>query len=126
MKKRVDLARAYANKPEILLMDEPFGALDVMTKEKMQLELLRLWQQDARTVVFVTHDIEEALFVGHRVMVMTARPARVAGEIAVPFEKALDPHIKTSPDFQRFRQDIMDMLSLHENGNGAQDDLNDC
>jgi ABC-type nitrate/sulfonate/bicarbonate transport system ATPase subunit len=119
MKKRVDLARAYANKPEILLMDEPFGALDVMTKEKMQLELLRLWQQDARTVVFVTHDIEEALFVGHRVMVMTARPARVAGEIAVPFEKVLDAHIKTSAEFQKLRQDIMDMLGLLENGNGA-------
>jgi NitT/TauT family transport system ATP-binding protein len=119
MKKRVDLARAYANEPEILLMDEPFGALDVMTKEKMQLELLRLWNQDARTVAFVTHDIEEALFVGHRVLVMTARPARVAGEIEVPFEKMSDAHIKTSPEFQKYRQDILDILSLHENGNGA-------
>jgi len=120
MKKRVDLARAYANRPEILLMDEPFGALDVMTKEKMQLELLRLWKQDARTVVFVTHDIEEALFVGHRVLIMTARPARVAGEIAVPFEISLDPHVKTSPEFQRLRENIMDLLSAHENGNGAE------
>jgi len=119
MKKRVDLARAYANRPEILLMDEPFGALDVMTKEKMQLELLRLWERDARTIVFVTHDIEEALFVGHRVLIMTARPARVAGEIVVPFEISLDPHIKTSAEFQRLRENIMDLLLSHENGNGA-------
>ncbi|MCZ2097049.1 MAG: ABC transporter ATP-binding protein [Chloroflexota bacterium] len=119
MKKRVDLARAYANRPEVLLMDEPFGALDVMTKEKMQLELLRLWKQDARTVVFVTHDIEEALFVGHRVLIMTARPARVAGEIVVPFEISLDPHIKTGAEFQRLRENIMDLLSAHEGGNGV-------
>jgi NitT/TauT family transport system ATP-binding protein len=118
MKKRVDLARAYANKPEVLLMDEPFGALDVMTKEKMQLELLRLWYQDARTIVFVTHDIEEALFVGHRVLVMTARPARVAGEIVVPFEKTADVRVKVSSDFQKLRLGIMDMLSQHENGAG--------
>lgn len=119
MKKRVDLARAYANRPEVLLMDEPFGALDVMTKEKMQLELLRLWSQDARTVIFVTHDIEEALFVGHRVLVMTARPARVAREIEVPFETSQDPHAKTSVEFQKLRESIMDILGSHENGNGV-------
>ena len=73
MKKRVDLARAYANKPAIMLMDEPFGALDVLTKEKMQIELLRLWQEEALTILFVTHDIEEALFIGDRVVVMTPR-----------------------------------------------------
>ena len=73
MKKRVDLARAYANKPAIMLMDEPFGALDVLTKEKMQIELLRLWQKEALTILFVTHDIEEALFIGDRVVVMTPR-----------------------------------------------------
>jgi ABC-type nitrate/sulfonate/bicarbonate transport system ATPase subunit len=114
MKKRVDLARAYANEPEVLLMDEPFGALDVLTKEKMQSELLRFWQQDARTIVFVTHDIEEALFVGDRVVVMTARPARIAAEIAVPFPKEPDPVIKTSPEFQLLRRQIIDLLTRAE------------
>jgi NitT/TauT family transport system ATP-binding protein len=114
MKKRVDLARAYANEPEVLLMDEPFGALDVLTKERMQSELLRLWQQDARSIVFVTHDIEEALFVGQRVAVMTARPARIAAEISVPFAKALDPAIKTTPEFQLLRRGIIDVLGQAE------------
>ncbi len=110
MKKRVDLARAYANDPEVLLMDESFGALDVMTKEKMQSDLLRLWRRDARTVVFITHDIEEALFVGQRVVVMTARPARIAAEIPVPFPKEPDPGIKTTADFQALRRTIIDLL----------------
>ena len=104
MKKRVDLARAYANKPAIMLMDEPFGALDVLTKEKMQIELLRLWQEEALTILFVTHDIEEALFIGDRVVVMTPRPARVAAEVAVPFERELDPRRKTSASFQALRK----------------------
>lgn len=119
MKKRVDLARAYANEPEVLLMDEPFGALDVLTKEKMQRELLRLWHQDARTVVFITHDIEEALFVGHRVAIMTPRPAQTAEVIDVPFEKDLDPRVKTTPDFQRMRKTIMDTLGQTKDASGA-------
>ncbi|MCY4008832.1 MAG: ABC transporter ATP-binding protein [Anaerolineaceae bacterium] len=114
MKKRVDLARAYANKPAVLLMDEPFGALDVLTKEKMQLELLRLWQEEALTILFVTHDIEEALFIGDRVVVMTPRPARVAEDIAVPFTRELDPRRKTTAAFQQLRQDLMDTLSQSE------------
>jgi ABC-type nitrate/sulfonate/bicarbonate transport system ATPase subunit len=114
MKKRVDLARAYANEPEVLLMDEPFGALDVFTKEKMQSDLIRLWQQDTRTIVFITHDIEEALFVGQRVLVMTARPARIAADIAVPFAKGLDAAIKTTPEFQRLRREIIDVLGQAE------------
>ena len=70
---------------------KPFGALDVLTKGKMQIELLRLWQEEALTILFVTHDIEEALFIGDRVVVMTPRPARVAADVAVPFERELDP-----------------------------------
>lgn len=119
MKKRVDLARAYANDPDILLMDEPFGALDVFTKEKMQIELLRQWQQRMRTIVFVTHDIEEAIFIGHRVVIMTARPARVAGQVAVPFEKETHGRVKTTPRFQELRQQIIDSLSQVE-ANGAE------
>ncbi|MCE2490378.1 MAG: ABC transporter ATP-binding protein [Anaerolineae bacterium] len=114
MKKRVDLARAYANKPAIMLMDEPFGALDVLTKEKMQIELLRLWQEEALTILFVTHDIEEALFIGDRVVVMTPRPARVAADVTVHLERELDPRRKTSADFQALRQQLMDTLSQNE------------
>ena len=114
MKKRVDLARAYANKPAILLMDEPFGALDVLTKEKMQLELLRLWQEEALTILFVTHDIEEALFIGDRVVVMTPRPASVAEDVSVPFRRELDPRRKTTASFQELRQELMDILSQSE------------
>lgn len=114
MKKRVDLARAYANRPAILLMDEPFGALDVLTKEKMQIELLRLWQEEALTIVFVTHDIEEALFIGNRVVVMTPRPARVAQDITVPFKRELDPRRKTASAFQSLRQELMDILIQSE------------
>lgn len=114
MKKRVDLARAYANQPEVLLMDESFGALDVLTKEKMQRNLLALWKQEPRTIVFITHDIEEALFVAQRVVVMSARPARIAGIIDVPFEKTTDTRIKTSPEFQTLRRTIIDMLGQAE------------
>ncbi|MFL5865010.1 MAG: ABC transporter ATP-binding protein, partial [Solirubrobacteraceae bacterium] len=99
MRKRVDLARAYANEPEILLMDESFGALDVLTKEKMQSSLIELWQRNPATIVFITHDIEEALFVGQRVIVMTPQPGRIAAEIDVPFPKQSDPAIKTTPAF---------------------------
>ncbi|MDP9365031.1 MAG: ABC transporter ATP-binding protein [Chloroflexota bacterium] len=115
MRKRVDLARAYANEPEILLMDESFGALDVLTKEKMQSSLLELWQRKPATVLFITHDIEEALFVGQRVVVMTARPARIAAEIAVPFPKSADPSIKTTPAFQDLRREIIGVLADTEN-----------
>jgi ABC-type nitrate/sulfonate/bicarbonate transport system ATPase subunit len=118
MKKRVDLARAYANDPEVLLMDEPFGALDVFTKEKMQIELLRQWQQRKRTIVFITHDIEEAIFIGDRVVVMTPRPARIARQFHVPFEKQTDGRVKTTQPFQELRQRIMDSLSYVET-NGA-------
>ena len=114
MKKRVDLARAYANESGVLLMDESFGDLDVLTKEKMQRDLLHLWHQDARTVVFITHDIEEALFIGQRVIVMTARPARLAGSIQVPFEKTTETRIKTTQDFQNLRRTIIDMLGQSE------------
>lgn len=114
MKKRVDLARAYANRPAIMLMDEPFGALDVLTKEKMQIELLRLWQEEALTILFVTHDIEEAIFIGDRVVVMTPRPARVAADVPVHLERDLDPRRKTSPGFQALRQQLMDILARNE------------
>lgn len=77
MRKRVDIGRVYANDPEVLLMDEPFGALDAQTKERMQSELQELWTVTGKTVIFVTHDLEESIFLADRVVVMSARPGRI-------------------------------------------------
>ncbi len=110
MRKRVDLARAYASGPEVLLLDEPFGALDLFTKEAMWSALKRVADAEPKTIVFVTHDIEEALFLGDRVIVMTPRPARVHSVIDVPFgpERTLD--LRADPEFQAIRIQIADAL----------------
>ena len=85
---RVAIARALANDPEILLMDEPFGALDSQTRRTMQKLLLRVWEHSHKTVAFVTHDIDEAILLGDRVLVMTARPGRIKAEIAIDIPRA--------------------------------------
>jgi NitT/TauT family transport system ATP-binding protein len=90
MRKRVDLARAYANTPDVLLMDEPFGALDVQTKAAMQRTVLDLWRSTGKTVVFVTHDLDEAVFLSQSVVVLASRPGRVAARIAIDL-----PHPRT-------------------------------
>jgi NitT/TauT family transport system ATP-binding protein len=114
MKKRVDLARAYAADPEVLLMDEPFGALDIMTKERLQEELHKLWITAPRTVVFITHDLEEALFLGDRVLLMSPRPGRIAAEYRPEFPSDRDMSIKTAPEFVAFAKRIRsDLRSFH-------------
>jgi NitT/TauT family transport system ATP-binding protein len=92
MRKRVDLARVYASDPEILLMDEPFGALDALTKLKLQQELLLLWERSRKTVVFVTHDLEEATYLSDTVVVMAARPGRISSihHVDIPRPRAFD------------------------------------
>jgi NitT/TauT family transport system ATP-binding protein len=87
MKQRVSIARAFANKPEMLLMDEPFAALDEQNKLILQEELLSIWEQNRKTVVFITHSIDEAVFLGDRVLVMTARPGRVKAIVDVPLPR---------------------------------------
>lgn len=111
MRKRVDLARAYVNDPRVMLLDEPFGALDAFTKEAMQSALVRIAAEEPKTIVFVTHDIEEALFVGDRVVVMSPRPGRVSADITVPFPRPRTIELRADPDFQRMRLQITGMLA---------------
>jgi NitT/TauT family transport system ATP-binding protein len=106
MRKRVDVARAVALRPEILLLDEPFAALDVMTKEQLQVDFLEIWAASRMTAVFVTHDLEEALFLSDRVVVMSRNPGRIIRDIAVPFGRPRGREIRTSPEFQRLRADL--------------------
>ena len=87
MKQRVSIARAFANDPEILLMDEPFSALDAQNKVLLQEELLRIWEEQKKTVVFITHSVDEAVFLGDRIMVMTAQPGRVKSLVPVPLPR---------------------------------------
>ena len=108
MKQRVSIARALAVDPVLLLMDEPFGALDAQTRFVMQRELLRVWRTYRKTVLFVTHSIEEALYLGDRVLVMTARPGRIKAAIAVPQER---PRDIASLEFTRLRAHALDLLS---------------
>ena len=99
MRKRVDLARGFAAEPEVLLMDEPFGALDIMTKEKLQEELHKLWVNNPKTIIFITHDVEEAVFLGNRVILMTPRPGKIDLIIEPKLEVNRDMSIKTDSTF---------------------------
>ena len=103
----VVIARALANGPSVLLMDEPFGALDAQTRETMQEELLRIWQQDRKTVVFVTHSISEAIFLGDRIVVMATRTGSVKAVIAVPLAH---PRERSTPEFVALERQIKQLV----------------
>jgi NitT/TauT family transport system ATP-binding protein len=110
MKQRVALARVLAFDPKVLLMDEPFGALDAQTREVMQAELTRLWERTGKTIVFVTHDIEEAVYLGDRVVVLTARPARIKEEVEIALPRPRDLEIKKSAQCHEYRNYIWDLI----------------
>jgi len=103
MQQRTAIARALANDPEILLLDEPFGALDNQTRGLMQELLLGIWEREKKTVLFVTHDIEEAIFMASRVIVMSARPGRIKSDVAVDLPHPRHYTVKTSPDFSALK-----------------------
>src|SRR5207244_541409 len=110
MQQRAAIARALIHDPKLILMDEPFGALDALTREKMNLELLRIWERAGKTIVFVTHGITEAVFLGSRVVVLTAGPARMADNftIELPYPRTLD--IKTHEAFGAYTRRIYKLL----------------
>jgi NitT/TauT family transport system ATP-binding protein len=110
MKQRVAIARALANDPAILLMDEPFGALDSQTRGTMQKLLLRVWERQQKTVLFVTHDIDEAIILADRVLVMTARPGKIKAEIQVDIPRPRSLEAVLEPDFIALKRRILGLL----------------
>lgn len=110
MKQRVEIARVLINHPRVMLMDEPFGALDAQTRLMMQQLLLDLWARIRTTIVFITHDIDEALFLADRVLVMSPRPGRIIEQIAVPFPRPRDSSLVTSPEFTALKRRCLQLL----------------
>jgi NitT/TauT family transport system ATP-binding protein len=116
MKQRVAIARVLANDAEIVLMDEPFGALDAMTRERLQDELLEIWQRTRLTVLFVTHSIEEAIFLADRIVVMSPAPGRIDSEIAVSLPR---PRDVVASDFNDLRRELSQKLHSHHSRKAA-------
>jgi NitT/TauT family transport system ATP-binding protein len=114
MKKRVDIARAIANEPDVLLMDEPFGALDAMTRQRLQDELLQLWETHRRTIIFVTHDLEEAVYLGSRVAIMGRDPNVIRSLLDVDLPRPRTPNMRTSPEFQAVRRELWALFETGE------------
>lgn|SRR5487761_72659 len=112
MQQRVSIARALIHDPEIILMDEPFGALDALTREQMGLELLRIWQSNKTTTVFVTHDISEAIFLSDRVVVITRRPGKIANIFKIDIPRPRGRSIISNPRFIQYAEQIRESLGL--------------
>jgi len=113
MQQRVGIARALSKKPQILLMDEPFGAVDAQTREQLQEELLKIWAQTDTTVIFVTHSIDEAIYLSDRVVVMQARPGRIKKEFAIDLPRPRwEGDVKADPRFSQMRARLRDALKV--------------
>lgn len=110
MKQRVGIVRALATSPQVLLMDEPFGALDSQTRVVMQEILTNMWQRFRISVLFITHDIEEAIFLSDRIYVMTARPGRIKSEIVVPLPRPRTPEMTSTPEFMALVQQLRTLI----------------
>ncbi|MBN1166746.1 MAG: ABC transporter ATP-binding protein [Methanospirillaceae archaeon] len=109
MRQRVAIARALANDPDLLLMDEPFGALDAQTRNTMQEELLQIWEKQKKTIIFVTHSVDEAVYLSDRIVVLSSDPGRVSTVIDVSIPR---PRDRTSPEFASIRRDVLRLLTL--------------
>ena len=112
MQQRTAIARALANEPDVLLMDEPFGALDNQTRGLMQELLLDIWERHRTTILFVTHDIEEAIFMASRVVVMTARPGRIKADVKVDLPHPRSYTLKTTPEFNALKARLTDEIRV--------------
>ena len=110
MRQRVALMRTFLFERDLMLLDEPFGALDALTRAMMQRWLLDVWQKYRRTILFITHDVDEAIFLGDRVLVMTARPGSVKLEQAVDLPRPRRPEIVTAPEFVRLKRTLLDAI----------------
>ena len=121
MAQRVALARALINHPKVLLLDEPLGALDAFTRMRMQDEVLRLWQARGTTMLLVTHDIDEAIYMSDRIVIMTPRPGRIERIIPVEMER---PRDRSSAEFLRLRGDILETAPLRRSADGREQKLN--
>ncbi len=110
MKQRVEIARALAANPDIIYMDEPFGALDFITRMKMRNDLVRIWQNENNTILFVTHDVSEAVYLADTVYVLSSRPARILHQVDVPAFPVRDIALKSAPEFRAVEKKLLDLI----------------
>jgi len=110
MQQRVAIARTLANRPQVILMDEPFGALDAQTRSDMQQLLLKVWDETASTILFVTHDVDEAIYLADRIFIFSARPGTIVEDIPVPFGRPRDPAVRQTAEFHDMQQHVLACL----------------
>ena len=120
MAQRVSLVRTMINKPEVFLLDEPLGALDAFTRMNMQDELINMWKEDGNIMIMVTHDVDEAIYMGNRVLVMAPRPGRVVDDIQIELEY---PRNRNSKKFLQYRTKIMEMLDFGKSETEAESEV---